>query len=262
MQVEAVTGVASKNDIQIQKSCKSILIVSTAGAVAAAVLATLKKVGPTGEKILYNAISVLDLAEIMAQGEGLYIKETLAAGVGYPYTLPIAAARSVVTIPVTPGGGAIDFGEGEYLSLDLEGLTAGTTYTIFALEDLDDENELHFVEKLAVPAPRTSQDFPALGYEYIALPKTALDKIQLFKQDGSKDCTYTLAELVAISMMENDLVNLNGRTIATTPAVNLVDTVVGVDNLLIISLAGVSRFNIYCTGAVGYSFYRGRHSAE
>lgn len=261
MKIEDVTGVALKNDIQIQKSCKAILIVTTAGAILSTVLATLKRVGPRGEKILYNALPVLDLAEIMAQGEGLYIKDTLAAAVGYPYTLPVAGARSILTIPVTKGAGAADFDENEYLSLDLEGLTAGTTYRISCIEDLDSEDELHLIEKLAVGAPRSSQDFGGVGYDYIALPKTALDKIQIFGENG-KDVTYPIEELVAISMMENDLVNLTGRTIATTPAVNIMDTVVGTDNLLIISLEGVKRFQVYCTGALGYVFYRGRYAAE
>lgn len=261
MKIEDVTGVAVKNDIQIQKSCKAILIISTAGAIAAGVLATLKRVGKRGEKILYNAVPVLDLAEIMSVGEGLYVKETLAAAAAYPYTLPIAAARSIVTIPVTSGAGAAQFDENEYLSLDLEGLTAGTTYSIYCLEDLDDEDTLHFIEKLAVGAPRNSQDFPAAGFEYLALPKTNFDKIQIFGVNG-KDVTLTYAELVVMSMMENDAVAIVGRSVATTPVVNIPDTIVGVDNLFVLSLAGVARVQIYCTGAAGYTFYRGRYSAE
>lgn len=257
MQIEIITGVTEKKDIQIQKGCvKSIAIVTTAGAVAAGVIASLKLVTKQGEKILYDKISVLDLFEMGVQGEGSYIKDTLAAAAAYPGPLPVSQARTVGAIPVTSGLGGYQFNDDEYLSLDLEVLTAGTTYRVLTIEDIDVENELLHVDRLSISAPRTSQGWSAGGADYIALPRTNLDKVQLFSLDkDGNNPTISYEELMTMSILDNDITSLSGRTIATTPAVNLMDTN-AVDGLIFLNLQGVKNFDIYCTGAAGYNFYR------
>jgi hypothetical protein len=262
MQIELVTGVTEKKDIQIQKGCiKAIGIVTTVGAVLAAVQVSLKLITKTGEKILYDNIPLLDLFEMQTQGEGLYIKDTLAAASSYPYQLPVAAARTVGQIPVTSGAGGYQFEDNDYFSMDLSGLTAGTTYRISTLEDVDIEQELTVVEKLSVQPLRNVQSYTAGGADYLALPRTALDKVQMFPiqvpgEPRRNSPTFTFEELMIMAISENDVVSLIGRSIATTPVVNMLDSVTGVDNLVIISLAGIASVDVYCTGVAGYAFYR------
>jgi len=257
MFIESFTGVTDKMDIQIQKSCEAIVLVTTAGIANNTVLVSCKVVGKNGNRPMYQDVPLLDLAELMSQDEGLYVKD-LANYVG---NFPFASARSILILPLAIGG-AYKLQNEEYFSLDFKTVTAGTTYRVSALESLDDDGTLYGIDKKAVPGPRVNQSWnPAPGAMFVALTRSSLDKIRLFSRNSRgemKDAEFTFEELACKAMSENDIVAVNTRAIATTPAVNLIDNLYGFDNLLLINLAGVEKYEVFCTGSSGYSFYEVR----
>lgn len=257
MLLETITGVTEKSDIQVQKSCESIYIVTTAGALSNSVLVTARLVGKTGNVVLYTDMPVLDLAELLVQGEGLYFQDAA----NYVGNVPRAGARSILQIPISADGGYALNNE-EYISLDFKGLTAGTTYVVGAMESTDLDGRLYQIDKKTIPAPRTQQRWkPSPGSVAIALTWANLDRIQTYNvsNEGGKtvtrDATFTREELTVKALSENDGVRLTARAVATTPAVNLVDVIFGYDNLILINSLAMTDIEIWCTGAAGYTFY-------
>lgn len=248
----AITGVTEKKDIQIQRACRSITIITKTNAIAAAVRVTLKHVTGGQNKMLYNDFPILDLAEIMAQGEGMYLKNATA----YQGSIP-SGVLSALKIPVSDGVGAYDIGDG-YLSLDLTGLTSGTTYEIYCDESLYLNGRMIEIDRNAVQAPKAQQKFMNAGSHFIALPKTNFTKVQMFGKNGN-DIIKEATELSVDSFYENDVVTGNYRTIATTPVVNINDVIYGYDNLLIVNIEDLKAYEVYCTGVAGYEFYVGRY---
>jgi hypothetical protein len=254
MFIETWTGVTDKLDCQLQKSSESMILITTGGAATNATLVSCKVIGKQGNKIMYQDVPLLDLAEMMAQDEGLYAKDLN----NYAGNLPFAAARSVIMLPLAYGG-AYQLGDDEYFSVDFKTVNSGFVYRLSSLESLDQDGILWDIDKKAVPAPRANQRWSVTkGSAFLALPITNFNQIQLFGPAGTgkgSDCTYLAEELKAKSFFDNDIVTAVARTVATTPAVNLIDTLFGFDNLILINLAGVDSYEIYCTGAAGYSFY-------
>lgn len=250
MFIEAFTGVTEKIDMQVQKSCNAIALIAVGTTpLSNSVLVSQKLVTRDGNIIMMDQIPANDLAEIMAQDEGLFIKDMR----NYTGSFPFAGAISIHLYPVGFGG-AVKLEDNNYLSVDLRGLTVGVTYRVHAIESTDQDGMLWDVEKKAVAAPRTSQRYNVNGEKLIALPRTNFDKIQIFTKDG-KDAIYTGEELGVMSIFENDIVAAAFRTVATTPVVNVMDVIFGYDNLYLVSVDEALSYEIYCTGAAGYSFY-------
>jgi hypothetical protein len=255
MFVESFTGVTDKLDLQLQKSSESMMVIVTGGAATNATLVSSKVIGRQGNKIMYQDVPLLDLAEMMAQDEGLYAKDLN----NYVGNLPFAAARSVIMLPLAMGG-AYKLGDDEYFSVDFKTLNSSFTYRVSSLESLDQDGVLWDIDKKAVPAPRQNQRWsPTKGAAFLALPITNFSQIQLFGGAGADgkgfDCTLLAEELKAKSFFDNDIVSVVARTVATTPAVNVIDTLFGFDNLILLNLTGVVEYEIFCTGTAGYSFY-------
>lgn len=246
------TGVTEKKDIQIQRSCKSITIISKSIALGIGARATLKYINGGKTVMAYNDFPIHDLAEIMAQGEGMWIKNATS----YVGSVP-SGALTLLKIPVSDGVGCFDIGGG-YLSLDLTGLNASVTLEVYADEALQMGGKIIQLDRNAVQAPKSQAKFLNPGNSYIALPKTNFVKIQLFGINGN-DIFKEASELAVDSIYENDMVAANYRTIATTPVVNVSDVLYGYDNLFIINIEDVKSYEVYCTGVAGYEFYVGKY---
>jgi hypothetical protein len=204
--------------------------------------------------------------EAVALDEGGYLRDTGTAAVAYPFALPTVGARTVGMIPVTRGFGVHDLKDNDYLSLDILGGLASTTYHIHAIEDLDVEEELVYIDRGAIPAPKTAQEFDTADTELLALPITNLNRVELTKivdvvENGvtvkkARNINIEVAELLGLAMLENDIAAMQARNVATTPNVNVMDIVLGAQNVVNLNIEGTSKFKIYCTGAAGYQFYR------
>jgi hypothetical protein len=254
MFIEAWTGVTDKFDCQLQKTSESMILITVGGIANNTVLVSCKVIGKQGNKIMYADVPLLDLAEMMAQDEGLYIKDAA----NYVGNIPFAGARSVIMLPLAQGG-AYKLGDDEYFSVDFKTITSGTTYRLSSIESLDQDGTLWDIDKKAIPAPRQNQRWaPTLGANFLALPITNFVQIQLFggvENGKGKDATYLAEELKSKAFFDNDIVAAVTRSVATTPVVNVMDTLFGFDNLILLSLNGVTEYEIFCSGAAGYSFY-------
>lgn len=255
MFIESFAGsLVDKNDIQVQKSCSALILIVTGAAAVNTTLVSVRLVGKNGNVELMNKIPLLDVAEIMGQDEGLYAK-SLANYVG---NLPFAGTLSIIMIPVAINGG-YELQDDEYLSVDFNAMNASSTYRLHALEEIDLDGQLYEIDKKAVAAPRQNQRWTASGAHMLALPRTNFDKIQLFGKDSTgkmRDKTLTFEEAAAKSFFDNDIVAVNTRNVATTPAVNVIDNLYGFDNLILINLEGIDYYEITCSGVAGYSFYQ------
>jgi hypothetical protein len=257
MFIESFTGVTEKVDLQIQKTCKAVAVIAVgATPLSNTVLISMKLVKQDGNIIMYQDMPANDLAEIMSQDEGLFMKDMT----NYVGSFPFASARSIHIYPVGFGG-AIPLLDNDYLSVDLRGLSAGVTYRVYALESMDQDGELWDIEKKAVAAPRANQKWNVNGKKLLALPKTNLTQIQIFSKTPGKDAIYTAEELGIMSFFENDVVCAVTRAVATTPVVNIIDLIFGYDNLFLINIEDALSYEIYVTGVAGYSFYEANAQA-
>lgn len=245
MFITTISGVTEEQDIQITRSCKAILIKSETNPVLDAVKATYKVISANGNKNIADDYSILELSEMYTQDDGLFIANSTGL------TQSFNNAVSICFLPVASGG-AYALKNGEYISLDLEGLTAATTYKVYALESADLDGVLYDIDKAAVNAPRIEQRFES-DVETLVLPEQSLDRIQLFFPDGV-DVNYSVDELIAESIVANDLISVTTRTLVTTPDVDVADPQYGYSKLFILDLGDAIAYQIHCTGSSGYPF--------
>lgn len=237
MFITTISGVTEQQDIQITRSCKAIVIKSETNPILRDVSATYKVISANGNKNIVDDYPVLHLSEIYTQDDGLYIANSKGAHQQFN------GAESICFLPVASGG-AYSLKNGEYISLDLEGLTAATTYKVYSLESADLDGLLYDIDKAAVNAPRIEQRFES-DVDTLILPEAGLDRVQIIFPDGV-DVNYTVDELIAESVLGNDLICVSSNP-ASVP-------IYGYAEMFMLDLGSAIAYQIHCKGDAGYAF--------
>ena len=210
--VEGLTGVASKNDVQIQKAFGHLLILKNgvaAGFTNERLTVAIK--GLATEQVPVPNIKIADIGLLSQYGVG-YLLRQVAAGTGHvksSYPCEIGA------------NGALAIQGNEYISLDLTNLDAAATYDVYAVESPNKvRGFLKYQTELVQGAEPTQRVFPlAANAAMFAIRKNgALNKVILTANNGQQ-VTYFPEELDAMARQNNG-VAVSADTVVEGDSVN------------------------------------------
>lgn len=209
-----------KEDIQIQTSTAKLgfKITAAAGLITRNLLATAmiswSKAGKGGNKTITQYTPLINLAEICASGQGLYVLN--AAGTEFQCVIDIGKA------------GALGISTDDYLTLNFKGFVGTWTTKIFSIDSPELTSKAYQYKALAV------NNQPVLNLDLrnvvaLALPKVSLDNVSILYNyhDGtSKNCKFKMEELTFLMMDTNEIVSVDSMTAAANISVIAEDYVV------------------------------------
>lgn len=234
MKVEQFTGVTEKTGLKIFKPISHIEIVGSGAAatnIFDGLVVTARVVnGQLGkDETIIPAIKLKYLAEVSTVFEGSYFtkadKSTFRA-----------------CVDITEVGG-LNLDNNKFLEVNLTGLIAGYTYTVYGIEANDKEGYVYRYSKLNCNTNQTLATFQNNGAELLVLPVTNLTEVNLMHSNGTSK-RWTIEELKAVMDKANDIVKYdeNGKAYC------------GYIECFVLQLDGIHTYEI-TTDGTAYEFY-------
>ncbi|RQO68512.1 hypothetical protein DBR40_19925 [Pedobacter sp. KBW01] len=197
--IKSLTGSTSVSDVQVQKPISHILVTKTGtgNAIVNEVISAVLKTA-SNEQVVIPISKIRDIAIISQFENGYMLQQLLAdASVECAFILELST------------GTALQLLNNDYLSIDLDKLEAGATYSVHGLEVLEEARTYIKYTTTQIVGTESQQKQYSLGDNSVSLAirnNGSLKKIRLFGYNG-KEVAYTPVELSAIAR------EINGMTI-------------------------------------------------
>lgn len=195
------TGLAAKNDLQIQTSVRYLFIEITgaANAVTEALLKAAKlswkKVGGKGQKSNQMEIDFYRAAEIMSRRSGAYQFDTVGSSFRFVYEIG--------------HGGAIVLNNTEYISVNFSGVTAAWNLKISTVDDVVKSDRCIVINEETI-ASRKAIDIDLRGVQQVYFTRGNIIDLTLAytladaNGSTSENVVYTESELLAFNFLGSD----------------------------------------------------------
>ena len=187
MKVKTITGVTDVK-VNIHKPVSEVMITKN-GNIGDEKIEVVRINGSRGssEKVC-PSMKLAKLFEIAAHDEGLYIDKS-------------TGSRGLMKVGMD---GAASLNEQRYLEVELSGLTAGSEYVVYGMEDGEIVERVMVYHPIIINSDVELSEYGVLDKELAAFPFANLEKVELVKTNG-QSVTYTPEELQAKMEKENDL---------------------------------------------------------
>lgn len=137
------------------------------------------------------------LGEICSMNEGFFVKMDAAD----------SKDQFSVNVMLHPTS-AVYLSNDRYLEIDIEGLDGASTCEIYGIEKpVVDKDFICRYNKFYMSAGELQKTFTIGDNENLVLPNESFEEVTLQYNNGSS-CTYTNKELVALMMLQNDIVSV------------------------------------------------------
>lgn len=227
MKLETITGVKDFK-VRVHKPISGILIVKD-GNVDAETVAITRVDGQRGAvEHVCPKMELSEHFEISAHGEGLYIDKN-------------TGSRGLVAIGMN---GAASLANDRYLDIELGGLTEAAEYIVYGMEEGEITGRLITYHPIIINRDVESRDFGIGEHEWVALPFTDLEKVELIGL-GGESVTYLPEELKAKMETENDICALHDDGDAET-------IYYGYRDMALLKVEGIRTIKIHKTGGNSY----------
>jgi hypothetical protein len=198
MKIGTYTGIASKQDEQIQKSIQNLIVTkngTAAGFVDERISVTLKLL--SGDIVSVPLSKIKDVGTFSQFESGYMLKQVLAGG----------NVQSEISIKLTRGA-TIALQGNEYVSVELSNLDPASSYELFGFELTQSAREIFKYTANTIPASADGiqREFtsPANAVALYIKNNDILKSIRLFGNNG-KEVTYTPLELRFIAREINGM---------------------------------------------------------
>lgn len=206
MKALELTGSTSYQNKDIKIDCQKLLIVfhSTVGYLSATPTIDIQlSDGGESTEIVPNATPILHLMEFAQAKEGFI--RNINAGSDY-------FTKGCIDLTYD---GAIKLGGNRFLTLNIAGVAAGDTVTIYAINDNVEANHVIHYDRQRVGSGIEKQNVQTLGKQYLLLTQSGLDKIRMNYATGRTE-ELENAELLVVGDDANDIVAVTQTGAGTT----------------------------------------------
>ncbi|WP_372934538.1 hypothetical protein [Mariniphaga sediminis] len=187
MKLESITGVTDAK-VRVYKPVSEIMVTKNGNIGSEKVeISRVNGARGTNEQVCPR-MELKELFEISAQGEGLYIDKN-------------TGSRGMIRVGMV---GAASLSDQRYLEIEFSGLTAGSVYTVYGMEDGEIVERVMVYHPIIINQDEELREFGVTDKELAAFPIANLEKIELVKTNG-QTVTFTPEELKAKMEKENDL---------------------------------------------------------
>jgi hypothetical protein len=198
------TGSTEYRNVKVQSRAAKLLYIvesdtNAFDVILSNLLLSITRVGKDGESLMLNRQSAIVPAETWQYSEGYILVEDLGGG----------TTRVSFTIDLA-NEGALPFDNDVYMSLDLEGLLAADTVSVYSIDVNETDLNYNMIDNIMITG--ATKDISLAGAFGIVLPSgnTGVDRIQIdyASSEGkpAKSCNYSMQELRAIARDTNDVV--------------------------------------------------------
>ncbi len=227
MKLEAITGVTDKK-VRIYKPVSGIMITKDGNIGAEKIEISRVSAQRGSVETVCPRMELIKHFEISSQGEGLFIDS-------------VDGSRGLIAVGM---GGATALNDQRYLDIELSGLTVGSNYVIYGMEEGEIVERVIVYDPITINGDEQNRDFGIKDQEFVAVPIANLEKMELVMA-GGQTVAFTLEELKAKMEIENDIVCLfkdgGGETMYY-----------GYRNLALVSVEAVQTLKIHKAAGQAY----------